>query len=65
MVVGKMKSDDVDSSHAWGETLIDGKVYVVSYNEIIPRDSFYLSHNWIRFSMSGDYNGNYNPDWYK
>jgi hypothetical protein len=44
--------------HQWNEAYIDGHVYVVDYNTVIPRDKFY-EENWEITSED------YDPEWYK
>ena len=46
-----------ENGHEWLETVINGQIYVVCTNTIIPRERFYEEHNWT-FSDS------YDPNWY-
>ena len=45
--------------HAWVETVLDGKPFVVNYNNIFVRDTYYEIHGWTVTSPD------YDPDWYK
>ncbi len=45
--------------HGWNEVYIDGKVYIVNYNDVIPRDDFYARARWEIISID------YDPNWYK
>ena len=47
-----------DSDHQWCEALINGEVYVVDTNKIIPREEYYKMDRYI---LGPDYD----PDWYK
>jgi len=46
--------------HQWNEAYIDGKVYVVDYNDVIPRNNFYDKNGWEITSPE-----EYDPEWYK
>ena len=48
-------------AHGWNEAYIDGRVYVVNFNEVIDRDisNFYETYGWMINSTD------YHPDWWK
>lgn len=50
--------DKMDTHH-WVEVYIDGEVYIVNYNYIIPKDNFYKKKGWI-ITMKA-----YDPEWYE
>jgi hypothetical protein len=45
--------------HQWNEVYVDGEVYVVDYNDVIPRDDFYEKSHWRITSPD------YDSEWYK
>ena len=45
--------------HQWNEVYIDGNVYVVDWNDVIPRDNFYGKNGWKITSLD------YDHEWYK
>jgi hypothetical protein len=49
----------IGEQHQWNEAYIDGNIYVVDYNTVIPRDNFYGKNGWEITSE------NYDPEWYK
>ena len=50
------------AGHAWAEALINGKVYVVDYNGLFPRDNYYESQGWTINTNSSSFT--YSPNWY-
>jgi hypothetical protein len=57
-VKGSAPSNGTMDNHIWCETVIDGKVYVVNYGELIPREGFYQKVGWVISESS-----NYDSDW--
>lgn len=55
-VIGKYPKG---GGHQWNEVYIDGEVYIVDYNDVIPRDYFYEKNGWKITSQE------YDPEWYK
>jgi hypothetical protein len=74
VVAGTVKPD---LGHSWTETYINGRVYVVDFNRVIPREEAYYSGKYwyvLAKSMSDDdayqtsypnITHEYNSEWYK
>ncbi len=58
-VTGTVPANGTMGNHVWCETVIDGKLYVVNYGELIPREGFYQGSGWVISESS-----NYDSDWY-
>jgi hypothetical protein len=56
-VGGKVPVSNGMNGHGWVEALINGKVYVVNFNDIAPREGFYEKNGWTM-------NSSYDPNWY-
>jgi hypothetical protein len=73
---GKYKAVQVDGDvpdmnerigHAWCEVFIDGKVYVVDFEIVSPRDWYYREYDYNATTIyDNSRNGysDYDPNWY-
>ena len=68
LVDGLTRPDDTVPTHQWVETVINGKVYVVNFDGVLPREEFYENNpEYIKIAMLGMEGPclPYDPDWYK
>ena len=66
---GKYKATQVDgrlgdTGHEWCEALIDGKIFVVDHNAVVPRESCHELGSYVTEHYGFDQGNIYDPDWY-
>jgi hypothetical protein len=59
-VDGKVPVNNTVAGHEWVEAYIDGKVYVVNFNYVYPREGFYEKYGWTI-----EIDSSYDPNWYQ